>query len=113
VTVHARKIALTGTRHIVGAVELRYSSTSHAAWGRFGGFGGLEHLATHRHHVVIDVGVGRDDRIDGVRYVEQYSFDYHWSGLLCTNNRTCWAAAEIFFDGQRVAAGRSDRLLLA
>lgn len=113
VTVHSRKIALTGTRHIVGVIELRYSERHRAAWGRFEGFGSLDHLATHRHSVVIDVGVRRDDHIDGMHYVERYSFDYHWSSLLCTNHRTLWALAEIFFDGEPVAAGVSDRLVLA
>lgn len=108
VTVHARKISLSGKRHIIGQVELRYNPQMHAVWGRFEGFSGLDHTA-HRYRMVeVVVSVGRDD--DGTRlsYRDEYCFDYHWSALLCTGNGLFFAHASVFFDGELVAEGRTD-----
>jgi len=112
VTVRSRRIAITGTRHVVGLVELRYSASTNAAWGRFQGYGGLDHLATHRHQVVVDVGIARDDRTPGERYRVEYSYDYHWSSLLMTGGRSLWAATDLYFDDELVAGGETDKVTL-
>ena len=112
VTVRSRKIAKIGTRKIIGLIELRYSAQCQAAWGRFEGFGYLDHIAAHRHDVVVKIGVMRDDYSEGDFFTEEYSFDYHWSSLLCTNGRVLWAVAEILFDGDLIAVGETDKLTL-
>lgn len=112
VTVHARKIALIGRRNIVGQVELRYSPGMHAAWGRFEGFSGLDHMA-HRRRVEVLVAVARDSDGAQMSYRDDYWFDYHWSSVLCTGTGQLWALASVLFDGETVAAGQTDRFQLA
>ena len=115
-TVHARKVALDGTRTIVGQVELRYSRRRRAAWGRFAGFPGLDHLAGER-EVVVAVGVRRapdDIQPDGAQdeYVAAYAFDHHFSSLLVTRRTPVHAYLRLVVDGEQVAYGETDRLEL-
>ena len=111
VTVHARKVALSGRRVIIGQIELRYSALDHAAWARFEGFASLDHIASHRHIVEIAVEIAREPSSVEV-FRDEYGFDYHWSSLLCTDGRAMHARVVVCFDGSQVATGESDRIVL-
>lgn len=110
-TVHARKVALDGTRRIVGQVELRYSRRRRAAWGRFSGFPGLEHLAREQ-AVVIAVGVRREPDDGHDVFVLEYTFDDHYSSLLVTRRTPVHAYVRVLVNGEQVAYGETDRLEL-
>ncbi|GIG68470.1 helix-turn-helix domain-containing protein [Phytomonospora endophytica] len=111
VTAHARKVALTERRVIMGKVELRYSPRFGAAWSRFEGFASLNHVATER-DVDVEVQVCREP--DGVvmSFRDRYVFDLHWSDVLRTGSGPVLARANLYFDGELAAAGESDRLML-
>ncbi|MCP2322646.1 hypothetical protein HDA40_001153 [Hamadaea flava] len=111
VTAHARKIALVGTRTILGRVELRYSPTFGAAWSRFWGFGPLDHLASER-TVEVEVVACRVSDGVAVSFRTEYCYDYHWSDLLRTGAGPVYAQARLYCDGGLVAAGESDRMPL-
>ena len=110
-TVHARKVALDGTRTMVGQVELRWSRRRHAAWGRFAGFPGLDHLARER-SVVVAVGVRREPDGGQDEFVLEYAFDHHYSSLLVTRRTPVHAYVRVLVDGEQVAFGETDRLEL-
>jgi DNA-binding SARP family transcriptional activator len=111
-TVHARRIALTGARVILGELELRYSPRQNAAWGRFHGYSSLDHIAGQR-HVEVEIQTCRDDggttsptRID-------YLYDYHWSDLLRTGTGSAvYARARLYFDGDQAATQDTDHIAL-
>ena len=112
ITAHARRIALTNQRSIIGQVELRYSPSAHAAWARFKGYPFLNHLATQIKSVDVIVEVIRES--DGTRlpYRHQYSFDCQWGDLLITNTGLFQACATVLFENESVAYGETDRLTL-
>jgi hypothetical protein len=111
-TVHARKIAMTGRHTILGQVELRYSSTHHAAWGRFAGYEPLKHLA-HRQSVDVLVAIERVSDAARLDVRDTYWFDYHWCDLLVTDGCCHFiASASIFIDGTLAGAGQTDTVLL-
>jgi hypothetical protein len=112
VTVHARRIALSKRYHIIGQIELRYSASAHAAWGRFEGFGNLDHLAAQRHHVEILVEVVREPPGSRITFLEDYTFEYHWTDLLRTGEGTYYSMATVYFDGEAVAQGETDQFAL-
>lgn len=111
-TVHARKIAIAETRHVIGQVELRHSAPHRAAWGRFEGFSGLGHLATHRHSVEVDVRIQRVEDGRTCTFRATYAHDYHWCDLLLCAGETFIASADVVFDGVPVAHGETDALRL-
>jgi hypothetical protein len=113
VTACARKVALHERRHIIGQVELRYCPRAHATWGRFEGFSGLDHLATHRHETDIDIEVFREDDGAQMSFRDRYMFDYHWSDLLKTGGERFRACATVYFDGVNVASAKTDTVVLA
>jgi hypothetical protein len=112
VTVHARRIALRGERRIIGVVELRYSPSAHAAWGRFKGYPLLDKLADSAHSVDVMVDVARSS--DGRRgpFELEYSFDYHWGDLVLTGTGEFFACATVKIDGNVVAYGETNRVSL-
>lgn len=113
VTAHARKIAIPGSRRIIGQVELRYSPRDRAAWGRFEGFGYLDHLARERHQVGVVVEVVRESDRRRAEYTDSYAFDYHWSSILRTRGELFRARAVVLLDGVVTAEGETDRVPLA
>ena len=111
-TVHARKIGLTGRNAILGQIELRYSPSRHAAWGRFLGYDPLKHLA-HRHTVDILVSVVRTPDGERMSVRDDYWFDYHWCDLLVTGRGIFTASASVFIDGVESGSAETDGLPLA
>ncbi|MDX2972350.1 helix-turn-helix domain-containing protein [Kribbella solani] len=113
VTIHAQKVSLTSKRHIIGQIELRYSPSSHAAWGRFKGTEGLDKLAAFRHKVDLNIGVEREG-VSAARlsYAVEYAFDNHWSDILLTGEGVFFGWVEIFFDGDLVASGKTRKATL-
>jgi hypothetical protein len=99
-------VSLASKRHIIGQIELRYSPSTHATWGRFEGTEGLDKLAAFRHKVDLNIGVEREE-FNPMRlsYAIEYSFDNHWSDLLLTGEGVFFGWVEIFFDGDPVAVG--------
>jgi len=112
ITVHARKISLAIRKQIIGYVELRYSRRAHAAWGRFRGYAGLDHLATHLHQVDVAVEVVRDQDAMRMCFEAPYAFDHHWCDLVITGAGLFHAAATIYFDGEIAAYGETDKVPL-
>jgi hypothetical protein len=113
-TVAAKKVALDSRRQVVGVIELRYSKKNHAAWGRFRGSDGLDHLATHRHRVVTEVEIYRQSDDRRLSYsIDEYPFDYQWCDLMVTNGELFRAGARLFFDGEAVAYGETVSVRLA
>ena len=86
----------------LGQIELRYSARQGAAWGRFEGYGSLDHLARQR-RIEIQVEVARES--DGLRSIvrESYCFDYHWCDLLVLGAGRMSAAATVIADGDPIA----------
>lgn len=111
VTAHARRIAVTGSRTIVGQVELRYSPSVGAAWCRFAGFKSLDHLAGER-SVEIEVQACREPDGAEFSYRSGYVFDCHWSDLVLTGSGPVFARARLYFDGMLAACGETNRLAL-
>lgn len=103
-TAVARKIARVDPRVNLGQIELRYSARQRAAWGRFEGYGSLDHLARQR-RIEIQVEVARES--DGLRTSvrEPYCFDYHWCDLLVLGGGRMSAAATVIADGAPIAHG--------
>jgi hypothetical protein len=109
VTVHARKVALTSRRQLIGEIELRYSPRCHAAWGRFTGYPGLVKIALYRHKVDLVVGVTRGPPNPSRHtYETEYGFDASWGALVLTGEGPCHAWTEVYFDGQLTATGGTD-----
>jgi transcriptional regulator with XRE-family HTH domain len=108
VTVHSRRIALVEQRTIIGHVELRYNSRAQAAWGRFEGYGFLDHLAGTRDDVNIVVEVMRGS--DGTRLStkEPYCFDYVWGELVVVDSGQFQARASVLIGDRTVATGETD-----
>jgi hypothetical protein len=113
VTAHARKVAYTGRRLILGQIELRHCARAHAAWGRFEGFASLDNLARKRELVEILVEVFREADDGHIDFREEYAGDYHWTDLLLTGSGLFWAAVEIYFDGELVASAQTDKVELS
>lgn len=113
VTVHARRIALAERRTVIGHVELRYSSRARAAWGRFEGYGLLDHIAGRGDDVHVVVEVLRHS--DGTRLAtrEPYCFDYLWSDLVVADAGMFQARATVLIGDRTVAAGETDTRRLA
>jgi hypothetical protein len=111
ITVHARRVAATAGRTVLGQVQLRYSPSVGAAWSRFEGFGSLDHLAS-RQAVDIEVQACREQDGTLLSFRSAYLFDYHWSDLLRTATGPVYARVSIFVDGALAASGESDRLPL-
>jgi len=108
ITAHSRRIALTERRTVIGHIELRYCPRSRAAWGRFEGFGYLDHLAGQRNDVRIIVEVLRCSDSTRLATSEQYCFDYMWSDLVTVDSGRFQARATVIIDDEAVAAGETD-----
>jgi hypothetical protein len=108
VTVHARRIALAKRRIIIGQVELRFSASSGATWGRFEGYGYLDRLADKRGDVQVIVEILRDSDGALIATKEQYCFDHLWSDLLVADFGTFRAGATVMVGDEAVAAGETD-----
>jgi hypothetical protein len=113
ITVAVSKVAMTGQRHIIGELELRYCRGKHAAWGRFKGTEGLDKLAFYRHTVDVVVGITRDTDGKRLGFQVDYAFDYHWGDLLTTGDSTFCAWVIVRFDGAEVAYGETERIQLS
>jgi transcriptional regulator with XRE-family HTH domain len=113
VTIHSRRIALTGERTIIGHIELRYSSRARAAWGRFEGYGLLDHLAGRRNDVDIVVEVVRESDATVIATKEHYCFDYVWGELVVVDSGAFQARATVLIGDEAVAAGQTDARRLA
>lgn len=112
ITVHSRRIALPNQRSIIGHIELRYSPSCYAAWGRFKGYSLLNHLATQRQSIDVIVEVIRESDDTCLPYRQQYSFDYQWGDLLIADAGLFQARATVLFDNESAAYGETDRLTL-
>jgi transcriptional regulator with XRE-family HTH domain len=113
VTVHSRRIALTERRTVIGHVELRYNSRTRAAWGRFEGYGFLDHLAGRGDPVEIVVEVLRHSDGARVSTKEQYCFDYVWGELVTVDSGLFQARATVLIGDRAVARGETDARRLA
>jgi|SRR2546430_2514872 len=113
VTVHARRIALTGQRNIIGQIELRYCRRARAAWGRFKGYPLLNHLAYRHDRIDVVVEVVRESDGKCVQYEQRYGFDYHWGDLLTTDSGLFYARATVLIDRDVAACGETNRMTLA
>ncbi|MEV0646222.1 DUF2690 domain-containing protein [Phytomonospora sp. NPDC050363] len=111
ITAHARKLALTARPVIMGKVELRYSPRCGTAWSRFEGFSSLDHAA-RRQDVDVEVQMCRESDGTVLSFRARYVFDVHWSDVLRTGSGPVFARASLYFDGELVGAGESDRLML-
>jgi transcriptional regulator with XRE-family HTH domain len=109
VTLHARKLALAKRRIIIGHVELRYCARAGAMWGRFEGYGYLEHLARERDDVQIIVRILRHSDSACIATKEQYCFDHMWSDLLVADSGMFQAAATVLVGHETVGVGETDR----
>ncbi len=110
VTLHSRRIAYTKRRIIIGRVELRYSARAGAIWGRFEGYGFLNHLAEQRDDLQIIVEISRHSDGASIATKEQYCFDHLWSDLLVADSGTFQAAATVLLDHEVVGVGETDCL---
>lgn len=115
ITVHDRKVALTGTRAIVGHLQLRYSPSTRAAWARFEGYSSLDHLS-HKHLIEIEMQAvrGSDNGAAPTAtapFRVEYLADFHWSDLLCTGQQPVTAHVNIYLDGQLAASAHTKPLL--
>lgn len=108
VTIHARRIALAERKTVIGQIELRYCSRSHAAWGRFEGYAYLDHVAEGRNDVCVVIEVVRHS--DGTRLAarEPYCFDYMWSDLVVADSGMFQARAMVLLGDDAVATGETD-----
>jgi hypothetical protein len=110
VTLHARRIAHTKRRIIIGRVELRYSAQAGAVWGRFEGYGFLEHLARQRDDVQIVIEILRNSDGASISTKEQYCFDHLWSDLLVADEGTFRATATVQLGHKAIGVGATDWL---
>jgi transcriptional regulator with XRE-family HTH domain len=108
VTIHARRIALTDSRTVIGHVELRYCASMRAAWGRFEGYAYLDHLANHDPGIRVEIEIER--LRDGARSscMETYCFDYMWSNLVKVGSGMFQARVRILMEGKMIASGETD-----
>jgi transcriptional regulator with XRE-family HTH domain len=108
ITIHSRRIALIDERSIVGQIELRFSPSKNAAWGRFKGYSQLDHLATRQNALDIVVEIAR--RSDGscVSYRQTYAFDLHWGDLLVADEGVFQARATVVTGTKALACGQTD-----
>jgi transcriptional regulator with XRE-family HTH domain len=112
ITVSARRIALANRRQVVGQIELRFSRSRKAAWGRFSGFGTLDRLADRHDRVDVAVETVRESDGRRTRYEDEYPFDYLWGALLLVDSGPLFARAEVIIDGARVAENCTERRIL-
>lgn len=110
VTLHARRIAYTKRRIIIGRVELRYSARAGAMWGRFEGYGFLNHLAEQRDDVQVVVEIVRHSDGASISTKEQYCFDHLWSDLLVADGGMFQATATVRLGHEPVGTGATDCL---
>lgn len=110
VTLHARRIAHTNRRIIIGRVELRYSARAGAVWGRFEGYGFLDHLAEQCDNVQIIIEILRYSDGAGISTKELYCFDHLWSDLLVADSGRFQATATVQLGHEVVGVGATDCL---
>jgi transcriptional regulator with XRE-family HTH domain len=108
ITVHSRRISLTGRKAVIGHIELRYCQRSRAAWGRFEGYAYLDHLANKGHEVHIVIEVTRHGDNTHITTKEPYLFDFVWSDLLVVDSSLFHARATVLIDDEMVASGETD-----
>ena len=108
VTLHARRLALSKRRIIIGQIELRYCARAGAVWGRFEGYGFLDHLARERDDVQIIVEIQRHSDSAIITTKEQYCFDWLWSDLLVADSGMFQAAATVLVGHETVGIGETD-----
>ncbi len=103
-TLTARKVSQNDRQLLLGQIELRHSPSRRAVWGRFEGFGTVEHWARTR-DVEIQVEVTRYS--DQARMIarDPYFFDYHWCNMLILDASSVQAEASIFLDGTLIGQG--------
>ncbi len=112
ITVHARRLALTKTRTVVGHIELRYCARAKAAWGRFEGYHSLDHLATGDSEVHIVIDIERQADATRLTTVEPYCFDFMWGNLLTVDSGAFRASASVLIADEAVATGETDVYVL-
>src|SRR5687767_5854410 len=76
-TLTARKVSQNDRQLLLGQIELRHSASRRAVWGRFEGYGTLEHLARTQ-SVEIQVEIFRYSDAARVTARDPFCFDYHW-----------------------------------
>jgi hypothetical protein len=108
ITIHSRRIALADARSIVGQIELRFSPSRYAAWGRFKPYSLLDHLAGQHDSVDIVVEVVRNSDGMCVSYRQTYAFDLHWGDLLVGDGGLFQARAAVMLGNGLVACGETD-----
>lgn len=113
ITIHSRRIALAAERSIVGHVELRFSHSRYAAWGRFKGYALLDHLATPQQSVEILIEVIRKSDGKCVPYRQDYAFDLHWGDIVVGDRGLFQARAAVLVADSLIAHGETDWCNLA
>lgn len=103
-TLNARKISQNDRQLLLGQIELRHSASRHAVWGRFEGYGTLEHLARTQ-SVEIQVQVIRKSDAARISVRDPFCFDYHWCNILILDSSPVHAEAMIFVDNQLIGQG--------
>lgn len=112
ITVSAQRIALDGRRCVVGQIELRFSRSRKAAWGRFLGFRTLDRLADRHERVEVAVEAVRESDGRRTRYADEYACGYLWGDLLLVDSGPLFARAEVIVDGALAAANATERRVL-
>jgi transcriptional regulator with XRE-family HTH domain len=108
ITIHSRRIALVDERTIVGQIELRFSPSKNAVWGRFKGYSQLEHLAARLSPLDIVVEIARHSDGSCVSYRQTYVFDLHWGELLVADAGLFQASATVATGTKVLACGQTD-----
>ncbi|WP_203909505.1 helix-turn-helix domain-containing protein [Rhizocola hellebori] len=103
-TLTARKVSQSDRQLLLGQIELRHSPSRHAVWGRFEGYGTLEHLARTQ-SVEIQVEIIRYSDAARVTARDPFCFDYHWCNMLILDKSPVRAEAMIFVDDRLIGQG--------
>ncbi|MBB4962037.1 helix-turn-helix domain-containing protein [Micromonospora polyrhachis] len=111
VTLDAQKVAISETQ-LVGQVQLRYSPWGRAAWSRFEGTSGLDHLATTS-QVEIHMEIERGDGLTRTVEKQEYIHDYMWSMILLVGPDPVRARVQVLINGRLMGAGETLALSLS
>jgi hypothetical protein len=103
-TLTARKVSQSDRQLLLGQIELRHSASRHAVWGRFEGYGTLEHLARTQ-SVEIQVEIVRYSDAARITARDPFCFDYHWCNMLILDKSPVRAEALIFVNDQLIGQG--------
>jgi transcriptional regulator with XRE-family HTH domain len=108
ITVHSRRIALVDRRAIVGHIELRFSPSKYAAWGRFMPYPLLQHLAAQADSIDVAIEIVRNSDGSSILYRQAYAHDFQWGDILVADHGLFQARAAVLLANQVLARGETD-----